>query len=636
MRAELLWSCLLALSLTGSAAIASAATITESDSTQPRGSATERKNDRGQVLDPVLEGFRASEYWADEQDAEYSDWVGGMMANATRDPAFFATLSVANRDLIELINSLAGDPGDPTSELGRFLKANGLADDISRGEDGRLQPEELLPVAADLCLRCHTPAGWMEAHSEPPTRKLPFLKGQFWGAAFSEHPTDAAGEARAADLSRESEAELGGIDCGFCHRTLDNSKRESRHDGSEMANGNGGFFVSRESPFCEERDAEGECTQAFLDSKYDILGEADFCGTCHDVTSPLVKTRTKVGGQVPDMYHPIERTYTEWYWSGFRGEEGCQDCHEPMAFQGAHTWMLDPVLTTLWGDVDQVWREAPYDYEVPDRAEALRAAASQNRRFMQERAADVSFVDVPTAAEAGGSVTVKVKVTNKTGHKLPTGFSEGRQMWLHVKAVDAAGQVVFEDGQLRDGALVRTSETKVYEQVILAEGFPFLDENGDGHVDHGESDFRFVLMNTIVKDNRIPPKGFNKAAYTADGAFIVPHDPKDTDYPDGQNWDVTSYDLAIPEQAKESVRVEATLKYQTFNREYIEFLREQDLEKTQRCGGRARNLPSTGPYGEDCERYDTWGKVLYDLWEKSGRGPAVEMGTATAVIQLSE
>jgi hypothetical protein len=241
MRAELFWSCLLALSLTGFATVANAATITESDSTQPRGSATERKNDRGQVLDPVLEGFRASAYWAGEQDAEYADFVGSMMANATRDPAFFAELSVSNRELIELINSLPGDPRDATSDLGAFLKANGLEDDISRGADGRLQPEELLPVAADLCLRCHTPVGWLEAHSEPPTRKLPFLKGQFWGAAFFEHPSDAAGAARAADLSRESEAELGGIDCGFCHRTLDVSKRESLHDGSEMVNGNGGL-----------------------------------------------------------------------------------------------------------------------------------------------------------------------------------------------------------------------------------------------------------------------------------------------------------------------------------------------------------------------------------------------------------
>ena len=48
----------------------------------------------------------------------------------------------------------------------------------------------------------------------------------------------------------------------------------------------------------------------------------------------------------------------------------------------------------------------------------------------------------------------------------------------------------------------------------------------------------------IVKDNRIPPKGFNKAAYQADGAFIV---PVKIPMRDGQNWDETAYTFDIPE-----------------------------------------------------------------------------------------
>jgi hypothetical protein len=632
-RAESLWSVLLMVLALGSPATAPAAAITESDSTQPRGAA-ERKNDAGQPLGPVTEGFRASAYWGSEQEVEYRDWVGTMMANATRDPAFFASLSVANQDLIDFINSLPGDPRDPATELGAFLKANELAGDIHRGEDGRLQPEELLPVAADLCLRCHSPVGWLEAHSEPPTRESPFLKGQFWGAAFIETPVDASAGPRRADLTRESESEMGGISCGFCHRATDNFKRKSRHDGSEMAAGNGGFFVSPKSPFCEERDPDGECAEPYLEPAFDFMGEAEFCGTCHDVTNPLLKTKTKVGGQVPDMNHPMERTYTEWYWSAYRDEQACHDCHEPVAFQGAQSWMLHPVLAMLWGDVDDVWREAPYGYAVRERAGAYKAAARQNRRFMKKKAADVTFVDTPVTSKRGDRITVNVKVTNKAGHKLPTGFSEGRQMWIHVKAVDASGKVVFEDGYLEDGYLVRTPETKVYEQVALARGYPFLDQNGDGQVDEKEGHFRFVLMNDIQKDNRIPPKGYNKAAYTADGAFIVPHGPKDTDYADGQHWDVTPYEFELPEWVEGSVRVDATLKYQTFSRDYIEFLKLHDVEKTQECGGRARSLPSTGPYGGDCESYATWGRALYDLWEKADRGPPVQMGVATIQIDL--
>jgi hypothetical protein len=202
-------------------------------------------------------------------------------------------------------------------------------------------------------------------------------------------------------------------------------------------------------------------------------------------------------------------------------------------------------------------------------------------------------------------------------------------MWIHIRAVDESGRTIFEDGNMKDGRLVRTPETKVYEQVVLAKGHPFLDADGDGEVDEKEGHFHFVLLNSVKKDNRIPPKGYNKAAYLADGVFILPYDPKDTDYADGQNWDITPYTFMIPGEAKAKVRVEATLRYQTFNREYMEFLRDYDTERTQACGGRARNLPATGQYASNCDEYPTWGKAVYDLWMKAGMGPPVEMGSVT-------
>jgi hypothetical protein len=266
----------------------------------------------------------------------------------------------------------------------------------------------------------------------------------------------------------------------------------------------------------------------------------------------------------------------------------------------------------------------------------------RNRAFLASKAADVEILEMPGSPGAGDSITVRVKVTNKTGHKLPTGFSEGRRAWIHIQAVDETGKVFFEDGALdENGFLVRTPETKIYEQVVLAgrpeprgqegrvcyEGYPFLDENGDHCVDEHESHFHFVLMNYIKKDNRIPPKGYNKEAYQKDGAFIVPFDPKDTDYADGQNWDVTPYEFTIPSDAKGRVRITATLWYQTFSREYIEFLRDHDTEKTLKHGGRARNLPP-GPFAD----HETWGKALHQLWKDADMGPPVPMGRAEVAI----
>lgn len=605
-----------------------AAVITDGDSTQPRGEPLKgAKNDQGQLLDPIIDGFRSPAYRAgidsDSREA-YFHWSGSMMGNTIRDPSFFAALSVANKDLINYIKSLPGQPKDASSPLGSFLKANGLEKDIYRAPDGSLQPEGLLPVTGDFCLRCHTPPGWLEGRSEPPTKDSPFLKGQFWGAAFLEQPIDVKGAPRAADMTKESEAEMDGVQCDSCHRTTGVFMRKSRFDGSAMAAGNGGYVVDRSDPFAPSGRA------GTVD---DFQLQPDFCGACHDVTNPLLKTRTKVNGSTPDMYHPIERTYTEWYWSAYREEwETCQSCHEPMKFSGAQTWLLYPGLDRLWGAVDQRWVDR--GYRVPaSRTEALKEGMGRNRKFMGTDAATVEFVETPKTAGAGEKVTVKVKVTNRAGHKLPTGFAEGRQMWIHIKAVDANDTVVFEDGALSgQGYLVRTPETKVYEQVALAEGYPFLDANGDGKVSHAEKEFHFVLMNTIEKDNRIPPRGYKKAAYTTDGAFIIPRDPKDTDYADGQHWDITPYTFSIPLGAKGAIRVTATLQYQTFSREYIEFLRKADTEPTKTNGGRARDLPN-GP-GTYYGKHRTWGSALHQLWQDAEMGPAVNMGAAKAEIPL--
>lgn len=589
-----------------------AAAITEFDSTQPRGAPAGVDNDQNQPLDPIVEGFRSAARFGNAADNFYGQWAGSIMTYAMRDPSFVATLNVANQDFINFINSLSD------ADLAKFLQDSKLdADNIQRAANGRLQPEHLLPVTADFCLRCHAPVGWLEARSEPPSSHFPLLKGQFWGAAFLEEPVDGAGQPLPVDLTKESEAEMDGLQCDLCHRATTNYKRKSLHNGSNLPAGNGGLFVTLANPFGGP-DASPRPINDFQE-------EPGLCGTCHDVTNPLIKTKTEINGVVPDMLHPLERTFTEWYWSAYRQEgNDCTNCHVPMKFQGAQTWLLYPGMHRLWGNIDQKWVDRGYPVSA-SRESALRSAVSSNRQFMARKAATLAFVETPASVSAGQALTVKVQVTNKTGHKLPTGFAEGRQMWLQIKAVDGAGKVVFKDGFLnKDGSLVRKPNvTKVYEQEVVADGYPTsVVANGDEH-------FRFVLVNNIVKDNRIPPRGYNKAAYQADGAFIIPHDAKDTDYADGQYWDVTPYTFNVPASAVGPIKVTATLYYQTFSREYIDFLKKHDQEKTQAHGGRARNLPA-GQYGN----HETWGEALHALWHDAGKGPPVKVGSVKIAVAV--
>jgi len=131
---------------------------------------------------------------------------------------------------------------------------------------------------------------------------------------------------------------------------------------------------------------------------------------------------------------------------------------------------------------------------------------------------------------------------------------------------------------------------------------------------------------SIEKDNRIPPLGYNKAAYQADGAFIIPEDT----YADGQNWDITNYSFTVPATASGAVQVTATLYYQTFSKEYVDFLRENDQEPTVKDGGRARNLPDAGIYSDA----GTWGNALHHTWDASNKGQPVKMVATTVVVPV--
>ncbi len=81
-------------------------------------------------------------------------WRGGMMANASRDPIFWATLAIAEQDFL---------PG---------------ANPATRGGVG------------DLCLRCHTVNGWLGGAPRPRT-----------GAACPRHRTRTAWSATSATCS---------------------------------------------------------------------------------------------------------------------------------------------------------------------------------------------------------------------------------------------------------------------------------------------------------------------------------------------------------------------------------------------------------------------------------------------------
>jgi hypothetical protein len=211
---------------------------------------------------------------------------------------------------------------------------------------------------------------------------------------------------------------------------------------------------------------------------------------------------------------------------------------------------------------------------------------------MLQKAASMELV----AENSGYHPAVKVTVTNETAHKLPSGYPEGRRIWLNVRAYDAVDNLVYESGAYNaaTGVLTHDENLKIYEikpgistGLAPVVGLPA-----------GPS-FHFVLNDSIYFDNRIPPRGFTNAAYTA-----IQSPPVAYGYPDEQYWDEKTY--VFPTNA---VFAEVTLYYQGTTKEYVEFLRDENVTNTA-------------------------GQVFYDAWVTQGRAAPVAMVHDTVSVSM--
>jgi len=498
----------------------------------------------GPYFDEVFGGYRAE---------PMSRWKGSLMGNAGRDPLFYAQMTNANQDV-----------------------AN----------------------AGYFCMRCHMPMTFVTGHAEQ------------------------------ADGSTIDERDMDGISCHFCHSMVDPIYKEGvspPEDAEILKNlaevpeyyGNAMFVLDPEGRRRGPRE-DVQPMHEFIHSPFHKT--SDMCGTCHDVGNVAITKRmdgtyryNAVDQPTPDedpwTQFPLERTYTEWKLSAFAdggvdmgGRFGgsnsspvvstCQDCHMPKTFgdacyfgparsdlarhdfAGSAAWVLEIIGIYYEDDPNVDQRSLQEGIEIAN--DMLRRAASLE---LGQR----------------GS-TLDVRVINETGHKLPTGHIEGRRVFVNVKFFDDAGALVDEYGHYDyETAHLDEESTRVYEMHVgLSEHASDVTGLPAGVTTH------MALADTIMKDNRIPPRGFNNAAFEAGGAPVVGHE-----YADGQYWDDIEYD--IPSGA---ATAEVTVYYQIVTRHYIEALR-------------------------DGNHTDHWGDTLYDLWQQTDKAPPTEIVSRTIQLQQS-
>jgi hypothetical protein len=216
--------------------------------------------------------------------------------------------------------------------------------------------------------------------------------------------------------------------------------------------------------------------------------------------------------------------------------------------------------------------------------------------------------------------SLSFRIQNQTGHKLISGFPEGRRMFLNIKAYKA-GQLIYEVNPydytvgtlkgLHHPSSPALGPNEAYVDELVYEAKMTSSLTGE------PTTFHFALATGRYKDNRIPPKGFKISE--AESRIVEPWygGIKRLDYFTSDEY-AGGYDnvsLNIPTGAD---YIEVTLYYQTTSREYIEFLRDE-------INGVATTLSSPTPSGEPqayivqtdpwFSQLKAWGNTIWQLWD---------------------
>lgn len=627
-------------------------------------------------------------------------WKGSMMAQAARDPFFWPALTVAAQDSVYAFGN---------------------------------------PNAADGCVRCHLPSGWLEQRSDPVNATAmsgsdfdgvgcdmchrmmdPFhadtasglREGSDWKGYWDESeasmtPSQAAADATlAADIVQTSQLDH------FNGTPLYDATHHIAHPGY-TENGSGQYFVStagkQRGPYADASPQHSKLYSRYTKSKF-------FCSTCHDVSNTAVENAPQAGAQKGDgttvlaseatsasAYFPIERTFSEFMLSDYGLQGGapgsgafapgvfttsrpgsaiatCQDCHMPdgvgagcknsgalirptdsvehpasgqpvhdltggnalVPFILASTVPGSPVYD---GQTAALLNQGPaaltLDLTAGVALDPLALLAGRNRAIASLRRA--ASIEALTYDAQSGATAFRIR--NHTGHKLTTGYPEGRRMFAGVRLYQGA-QLLWEVnpydgliGTLRglDPAYSPQSPAlsagESYDDALVYEAHPSSAITGEART------FHIALATGFGKDNRIPPRGFRvaeAAARRAEPAWngaVAPGYFSATEYAGG--FDALA--LTLPPGGD---RVEVKLYYQTTSREYVEFLRDEingtgttALLSPTPSGEPAARIAQTDPF---FSKLAAWGDTAYQLWihvkDVPGAAPIV-MAEATLALE---
>ena len=378
------------------------------------------------------------------------------------------------------------------------------------------------PGVTDLCLRCHTPRAWLSGRSSP-------------GDASALEPED-----------------LESVTCDICHRMIPTDP---------PLIGDAQMTMSPLPDKRAQRGVQGMAVHMVQQSDYQQTSE--LCGLCHSLFNPAEDAHGPDGTNFNYPYYE-QRTYEEWADSAFNTNGvSCIDCHMDrvtgVAARNGNEYPDLAVHRIVGGNwfVPQAVHYLSPNLGLGGELDAMDAAI---QRSLQDAVSlSITSTIPPNLTLASDeSFTFDLRVTNETGHKLPTGYPEGRRVYLEVAlhfGTDTTVVSGFWDPNT--GNLVPDPQLRTYET-----------EHGRYEAGTSTPTHHIVFANQIISDTRIPPEGFSPSS-----PDMVPSGRDYGSTTPFNHWDDVSFTIDAP-QLTEATTGTVTVRamHQITDGNYVRFL----------------------------------------------------------------
>ena len=345
---------------------------------------------------------------------------------------------------------------------------------------------------------------------------------------------------------------LDGVSCVSCHM--------QGPDAGTTFSGNIQYDTTRKmyGPFTDPMIGPMQLYTGFIPTYGEHMSKSNACASCHTLVTDVVDL---AGNNTGNKF--IEQaTYHEWknsMYSGSPGGKNCQSCHMPS--------IRGPVV--IANNILALEGRSPFNlHKFMGGNSFMLQLMKENKAALNIQAEDVNFdssiantkhllstatLGLNLSLDSWLSDTVaafSLKLTNKAGHKFPSGYPS-RRAFVQFVATTQEGDTLFKSGMLDPTSEIigHDAVTEPHYQIINNQNQIQIYEMAMADV-AGNRTTSLERANYVLKDNRIPPIGFVSGTSLYDTVSVVGIN-NDPDFnldngTEGNGSDVVHYQIRVP------------------------------------------------------------------------------------------